>query len=91
MEIRYLQWLVLSNYSLKVFALICGLVSLLFLQANKAPYGADLMGEFEDALLKQRPDCESGSRLIQLLDNRNKSHIQRRLSELEGYYRVYYS
>ncbi|KAL9290473.1 putative ATP-dependent DNA helicase CHR12 [Arabidopsis thaliana] len=51
--------------------------------ANKAPYGADLMGEFEDALLKQRPDCESGSRLIELLDNRNKSHIQRRLSELE--------
>lgn len=44
------------------------------------------MGEFEDALLKQRPNCESGSRLIELLDNRNKSHIQRRLSELEGYY-----
>ncbi|KAL1211796.1 putative ATP-dependent DNA helicase CHR12 [Cardamine amara subsp. amara] len=47
------------------------------------PYGGDLMGEFEDALLKQRQNCESGSRLSELLDNRNKSHIQRRLSELK--------
>lgn len=47
------------------------------------------MGEFEDALLKQRPNCDSGSRLRELLDNRNKSHIQRRLSELEGYNRIY--
>lgn len=48
------------------------------------PYGGDLMGEFEDALLKQRTNCESGSRLAELQDNRNKTLIQRRLSELEG-------
>ncbi|XP_010468039.1 PREDICTED: probable ATP-dependent DNA helicase CHR12 [Camelina sativa] len=51
---------------------------------NLTPYGGDLMGEFEDALLKQRPNnSEAGSRLRDLLDNRNKCHIQRRLSELE--------
>ncbi|KAL0858012.1 hypothetical protein Bca101_063166 [Brassica carinata] len=47
------------------------------------PYGGDLMGEFEDALLKQRTNIESGSRLAELQDNRNKTLIQRRLSELE--------
>ncbi|KAL0838276.1 hypothetical protein Bca101_090166 [Brassica carinata] len=47
------------------------------------PYGGDLMGEFEDALLKQRTNIESGSRLTELQDNRNKTLIQRRLSELE--------
>ncbi|CAH2054888.1 unnamed protein product [Thlaspi arvense] len=50
---------------------------------NLTPFGGDLMGEFEDALLKQRPNCDSGSRLTDLLDTRNKSLIQRRLSELE--------
>uniref|UniRef100_A0A1J3DNP1 DNA helicase n=1 Tax=Noccaea caerulescens TaxID=107243 RepID=A0A1J3DNP1_NOCCA len=50
---------------------------------NLTPIGGDLMGEFEDALLKQRPNCESGSRLGELLENRNKTHLQRRLSELE--------
>lgn len=66
---------------LKSSALIC-----VFLQGNNnlTPIGGDLMGEFEDALLKQRPNCESGSRLGELLDNRNKTHLQRRLSELEG-------
>ncbi|KAJ4868441.1 putative ATP-dependent DNA helicase CHR12 [Raphanus sativus] len=47
------------------------------------PYGGDLMGEFEDALLKQRTNIESGTRLTELQDNRNKTLIQRRLSELE--------
>ncbi|CAN8260319.1 unnamed protein product [Cochlearia groenlandica] len=47
------------------------------------PFGGDLMGEFEEALLKQRPNCESGFRLGELLENRDKSHVQRRLSELE--------
>ncbi|CAH8356594.1 unnamed protein product [Eruca vesicaria subsp. sativa] len=47
------------------------------------PLGGDLMGEFEDALLKQRTNCESGSRLIELYNNRNKTLIQRRLSELQ--------
>ncbi|CAH2072376.1 unnamed protein product [Thlaspi arvense] len=48
------------------------------------PHGGDLMSEFEDALLKQRPNCESGSRLTELKEVRHKTHIQHRLSELEG-------
>ncbi|KAL0667713.1 hypothetical protein Bca4012_030417 [Brassica carinata] len=43
------------------------------------------MGLFKNALLKQRTNRASGSRLAKLQDNQNKSLIQRRLSELEGY------
>ncbi|CAN6827649.1 unnamed protein product [Brassica oleracea var. botrytis] len=42
------------------------------------------MREFKNALLKQRTNRASGSRLAKLQDNQNKSLIQRRLSELEG-------
>ncbi|CAN8269922.1 unnamed protein product [Cochlearia groenlandica] len=48
------------------------------------PYGGDLIGEFEDALLKQRLSCESSSSLKELLDTRNKSLIQSRLCQLQG-------
>ena len=46
----------------------------------------DLMAEFEDALVKQRANCMSGFGLTESRDNRLHTHIQHRLSELEGYY-----
>ena len=46
----------------------------------------DLMAEFEDALVKQRANCMSGFGLAESRDNRLQTHIQHRLSELEGYY-----
>ncbi|XP_010546817.1 PREDICTED: probable ATP-dependent DNA helicase CHR12 [Tarenaya hassleriana] len=51
---------------------------------SSTPLGGDLMREFEEALLKQRPRCESGSHLTKLQENRYQSHIKHRLSELEG-------
>ncbi|ESQ41939.1 hypothetical protein EUTSA_v10015665mg, partial [Eutrema salsugineum] len=48
------------------------------------PYGGDLMSEFEDALSKQRQNYESASRLTELEEIRRISHIQHRLSQLEG-------
>ncbi|CAK9173647.1 unnamed protein product [Ilex paraguariensis] len=43
----------------------------------------DLMTELEDALVKQRPNCISGSGLTESREHRVQSHIQRRLTELE--------
>ncbi|VVB15168.1 unnamed protein product [Arabis nemorensis] len=48
------------------------------------PYGGDLMSEFDDALSKQRPNCESASRLTEFKEIRAKTRIQHRLSQLEG-------
>ena len=45
----------------------------------------DLLADFEDALFEQRPNCMSGSGLTALRENRYQSHIQHRLTELEGY------
>ncbi|KAL1203304.1 putative ATP-dependent DNA helicase CHR23 [Cardamine amara subsp. amara] len=45
--------------------------------------GGDLMREFEDALLKQRPNCESASRLTEFKETRLKTHIQHRLCQLK--------
>ncbi|KAI3863998.1 hypothetical protein MKW98_031590 [Papaver atlanticum] len=52
-------------------------------QENGILNGGDLMAEFEDALVKQRTNCMSGSGLRKSADARLKSHIQHRLSELE--------
>lgn len=43
-----------------------------------------LMAELEDALAKQRPNCMSDSALSKSRENRLESHIQHRLTELEG-------
>ncbi|KAK1380108.1 putative ATP-dependent DNA helicase CHR12 [Heracleum sosnowskyi] len=45
--------------------------------------GGDLITELEDALAKQRSDCMSGVRLTALKENRLRSNIQHRKSELE--------
>ncbi|KAI8566235.1 hypothetical protein RHMOL_Rhmol02G0024400 [Rhododendron molle] len=43
----------------------------------------DLIIELDDALVKQRPNCLSGSGLTESRDKRLQSHIQHRLAELE--------
>ncbi|OVA12559.1 SNF2-related [Macleaya cordata] len=43
----------------------------------------NLMTDLEDAVVKQRPICMSGSGLRESVENRLQSHIQHRLSELE--------
>ncbi|XP_058192879.1 probable ATP-dependent DNA helicase CHR12 [Rhododendron vialii] len=43
----------------------------------------NLIIELEDALVKQRPNCLSGSGLTESRDKRLQSHIQHRLAELE--------
>ncbi|CAA7061967.1 unnamed protein product [Microthlaspi erraticum] len=53
-------------------------------EIRSTPYGGDLMSEFEEALLKRRPNCESASRLTKLKEIRDENHIQHRLSQLEG-------
>lgn len=45
----------------------------------------DLLADFEDALFEQRPNCMSAFGLTALRENRYQSHIQHRLTELEGY------
>ncbi|KAM3358093.1 putative ATP-dependent DNA helicase CHR12 [Capsicum galapagoense] len=45
-------------------------------------YG-DLMADFEESLLMQRSSCTSGSGLTKLKENRFRSHIKHRLTELE--------
>lgn len=47
--------------------------------------GGDLIMELDDALVKQRPNFTSGHELIKSRENRLQSHIQHRLTELEGY------
>jgi len=42
--------------------------------------------EFEDAVVKQRPKCMSGSGLTELNESRFRSRIEHRLTELEGWY-----
>jgi len=55
------------------------------LQGNSyTPNRGDLMSEFEDALLQQRLNYESGSRLAELKETRYKNRIHNRLSQLEG-------
>ena len=44
----------------------------------------DLMTDLEDALAKQWPGHISGSELAEARENRVQSHIQHRLTELEG-------
>lgn len=45
--------------------------------------GSDLMSDFENALSKQRLKSMTGFGLTELRENRNQSHIQHRLKELE--------
>ncbi|KAL9317402.1 hypothetical protein ACSQ67_013919 [Phaseolus vulgaris] len=45
--------------------------------------GEDLMTDLEDALSKQRPNCESGFKLEKARENRYRSQIQHRLDELQ--------
>lgn len=45
-------------------------------------YG-DMMADFEESLLRQRSNCTSGSGLTKLKEDRFRSHIQHRLTELE--------
>ncbi|GMP56492.1 hypothetical protein CsSME_00020957 [Camellia sinensis var. sinensis] len=45
--------------------------------------GGALMMDLEDALVKQRPNCMSGSGLTKSRDVRLQSHIQHRLTELK--------
>ena len=47
-------------------------------------YG-DLLMEFEDAVVKQRTKCMSGSGLTELNESRFRSRIEHRLTELEGW------
>lgn len=46
----------------------------------------DLLAEFEDALLRQRINCMSGSKLAESKEKRLQSRVQHRISELEGDY-----
>ncbi|KAK3440831.1 hypothetical protein EUGRSUZ_B01100 [Eucalyptus grandis] len=43
----------------------------------------DLLAEFEDALLRQRINCMSGSKLAESMEKRLQSQVQHRISELE--------
>ncbi|XP_056175118.1 probable ATP-dependent DNA helicase CHR12 [Syzygium oleosum] len=43
----------------------------------------DLLAEFEDALLRQRINCMSGSKLAESKEKRLQSRVQHRISELE--------
>ncbi|KAI3443219.1 uncharacterized protein J3R85_000141 [Psidium guajava] len=43
----------------------------------------DLLAEFEDALLRQRINCVSGSKLAESKEKRLQSQVQHRISELE--------
>ncbi|KAM3755195.1 hypothetical protein ACB098_02G022400 [Castanea mollissima] len=54
--------------------------------ASKEDHGSpkgDLLADFGDALLEQRPNCMSGFGLTALRENRYQSHIRHRLTELE--------
>ena len=46
----------------------------------------DLIIDLNDGLVKLRPNCMSGSELIKSRENHLQSHIQHRLTELQGYY-----
>lgn len=46
----------------------------------------ELMLDFEDAVLKQRPDCLPSSKLSDIKETRFQSQINHRLTELEGSY-----
>ncbi|CAN4112776.1 unnamed protein product [Withania somnifera] len=46
-------------------------------------YG-DLMADFEESLLRQRSSCTSGSGLKKLKEDRFRSQVHHRLTELEG-------
>lgn len=54
------------------------------MQEAHGSYKGDLLADFEESLLEQRPNCMSGSELRVSTENRYQSHIQRRLTELEG-------
>ncbi|KAK7860436.1 putative atp-dependent dna helicase chr12 [Quercus suber] len=54
----------------------------ILVEDHGSPKG-DLLADFEDALLEQRPNCMSGFGLTALRENRYQSHIQHRLTELE--------
>ncbi|KAF5465666.1 hypothetical protein F2P56_015648 [Juglans regia] len=47
-------------------------------------YKGDLLADFEDSLLEQRPNCLSGFGLTVSREDRYKSRIQHRLTELEA-------
>ncbi|XP_043696942.1 probable ATP-dependent DNA helicase CHR12 [Telopea speciosissima] len=47
--------------------------------------GGALITEFEEALVKQRPNCMSGLKLRESKESRLQSHIQHRLTELEEF------
>ncbi|XP_042939804.1 probable ATP-dependent DNA helicase CHR12 isoform X3 [Carya illinoinensis] len=51
---------------------------------DNGSYKGDLLADFEDSLLEQRPNCLSGFGLTVSRENRYKSHIQHRLTELEA-------
>ena len=46
----------------------------------------DLIIDLNDGLVKQWSNCMSGSELIKSRENHLQSHIQHRLTELQGYY-----
>ena len=46
----------------------------------------DLIIDLNDGLVNQWPNCMSGSELIKSRKNHLQSHIQHRLTELQGYY-----
>ena len=46
----------------------------------------DLIIDLNDGLVKQWPNFMSGSELIKSRENHLHSHIQHRLTELQGYY-----
>lgn len=48
--------------------------------------GGELISDLEDAVVKQRANYTSGFGLVEARKNRLQSHMQHRLSELEGYY-----
>lgn len=56
----------------------------IIMQEDRSSYRGDLLADFEDSLLEQRPNCMSGSGLSISRENRFQSHIQHRLAELEG-------
>lgn len=56
------------------------------IQDNNANVSEDLLPNFQEAILKQRPNGMPSTDLTELRENRYQSHIQHRLTELEGNY-----
>lgn len=64
---------------------------LISLQNNSPfPNGGDLMADLEEALVKHRSNHITGSEMAETRKKRIESHIQNRLTQLEGCYKKHF-